>query len=350
MISPAVLEQPGRWRTVGIALGLALALTPAVSLLWPAFLAGSPESSDALGSSFGNALARSLLVAAGAAGLSFLVGLPTGVFAGLYEFPARRWLLGALALPLLVPSFLWAIGLSMLRIRLGLTPSSVFSGATGCILAFSSLGLPLVVYASFAATRTLSKGQVDAVRLAGGERTLVQYASRSAGGVAALAAMLAGVVALSDPGPGQILGYPGVATQVLTSFSALYDFGLAARQALALALAGIVLLITLPLAWLAAPRLASGLLARDVAHAPLRRTRVSATVPARQAGRLLKSWPPTAGRAASCDYDPVRANPLGTVHESVRIPGVPLLIPRTASHQSQLGRDRGYRRRRQSDR
>ena len=95
MISPAVLEQPGRWRTVGIAIGLALALTPAVSLLWPAFLAGSPESSDALGASFGNALARSLLVAAGAAALSFLVGLPTGVFAGLYEFPARRWLLGA---------------------------------------------------------------------------------------------------------------------------------------------------------------------------------------------------------------------------------------------------------------
>ena len=169
MISPAVLEQPGRWRTVGIAVGLALAAAPAVSLLWPAFLAGSPESADALGASFGNALARSLLVAAGAAGLSFVVGLPTGVFVGLYEFPARRMLLGALALPLLVPSFLWAIGLSMLRIRLGLSPSSFFSGATGCILAFSSVGLPLVVYASFAATRTLSKGQVDAVRLAGGE-------------------------------------------------------------------------------------------------------------------------------------------------------------------------------------
>ena len=71
----------------------------------------------------------------------------------------------------------------MLRIRLGLSPNSFFSGATGCILAFSSLGLPLVVYASFAATRMLSKGQVDAVRLAGGEWVLVQYASRSARGV-----------------------------------------------------------------------------------------------------------------------------------------------------------------------
>ena len=213
MISPAVLEQPGRWRTVGIAVGVALAIAPAVTLLWPAFLAGAPESTDALGSNFGIALLRSLLVTAGAAGVSFVVGLPTGVFAGLYEFPARRLLLGALAIPLLVPSFLWAIGLSMLRIRLGLSPSSVFSGATGCMLAFSSVGLPLVVYASFVATRTLSKGQVDAMRLAGGERALVRYASRSALGVAALAALFAGVVVLSDPGPGQILGYPGVASR-----------------------------------------------------------------------------------------------------------------------------------------
>ena len=49
MISPAVLEQPGRWRTVGITFGLAVAAAPPVSLLWPAFLAGSPESSGGLG-------------------------------------------------------------------------------------------------------------------------------------------------------------------------------------------------------------------------------------------------------------------------------------------------------------
>ena len=276
MISPAVLEQPGRWRSVGIACGLALAVAPAISLLWPAFLVASPDATGALSSSFGTALLRSLFVAIGAAGLSFSIGLPTGVFAGLYEFPARRLLLGALAVPLLVPSFLWAIGLSMFRIRLGLSPSSVLSGATGCILAFSSLGLPLVVYASYVATRTLTKGQVDAVRLAGGEGVLFRYAARSALGVAGLAALLAGVVTLSDPGPGQILGYPGVASQILISFSALYDFRLAARQAVALA--GIVLLVTLPVAWLAAQRFASSLMARDVEHAPVRRTRVSVAV------------------------------------------------------------------------
>ena len=75
---------------------------------------------------------------------------------------------------------------------------------------------------------------------------------------------------------------------------------------------------------------------------------VNVTVPARQAGRLLKLWSPTAGRAASCDCDPARADPLGPVHESVRTPGVPFPIPRTASHQNQLGRDRAYRRKRGS--
>ena len=48
-------------------------------------------------------------------------------------------------------------------------------------------------------------------------------------------------------------------------------------------------------------------------HVPLRGREilnVIVPVPPRQAGRLLTLWPPTAGRAASCDYDPVRADPL----------------------------------------
>ncbi len=75
----------------------------------PRDVPGRREWLRGLGSSFGNALARSLLVAAGAAGLSFLVGLPTGVFAGLYEFPARRVLLAALALRPFLPLGDWPI-------------------------------------------------------------------------------------------------------------------------------------------------------------------------------------------------------------------------------------------------
>ena len=273
MVSSAVLEQPGRWRGIGIGLGLFVALAPAAPLLWPIVACGELGATTALGAGFGTAVGRSLIVALAAIVVSLSIGLPTGVLAALYDFPARRWLLGVLAIPLLVPSFLWAIGLSMLRIRLGLPPESFLSGASGSVIAFTALGLPLVVYTTFVATRGLSKSQVDAVRIAGGDILLVRYAGGSSLAAASLAAMLVGVLTLSDPGPGQILGFSGVATEILISFSALYDFGLATRQCVVLT--GIVLLLVLPVAWLAAPRFAAGLLARDVDPAPLSHSKVT---------------------------------------------------------------------------
>jgi len=76
-----------------------------------------------------------------------------------------------------------------------------------------------------------------------------------------LAAGLGGVLTLSDPGPGLILGLRTAAGEILTSFSALYDFRLAGLQCVALS--GVVFLLTVPLALLAAPRLASEMLGRQ---------------------------------------------------------------------------------------
>jgi iron(III) transport system permease protein len=69
------------------------------------------------------------------------------------------------------------------------------------------------------------------------------------------------VLTLSDPGPGQIHGLRTAAGEILTSFSALYDFALAGRQCLALTAA--VLLLASPLIAMAAPRLSPQLLARQ---------------------------------------------------------------------------------------
>jgi iron(III) transport system permease protein len=261
MISPAVLEQPGRWRTMGLACGFLLIIAPSMLLLW--VVLKSPASIFGLGAGFESALGRSLAVGLGTAVGSLIVGLPCGLLAGLYRFPARNILVGSLALPLLIPSFLWAIGLSMLRIELGLPRDSFLSGASGCLLAFTALGAPLVLFGVFLAVRSLPQSQVDAARLAGGETTVLQNASRSAFPVAVSVSLLAGVLTLSDPGPGQILGLSGAATQILVSFSSLYDFELAARQCLAVA--SIVLLVSAPLVWYCARLLAAGLLPRSLA-------------------------------------------------------------------------------------
>ncbi|MCI0748540.1 MAG: hypothetical protein L0Y58_24290 [Verrucomicrobia subdivision 3 bacterium] len=214
-----------------------------------------------LDSPFWFALGRSVLVGFTVAGGSLAIGWPLGVRIGLASFPLRRFLLALLALPLLLPSFLIAIGLSMLW--------RGFGGAMAVVWVFACLGVPLVTFAALAATLTLTRGQADAARLAGRERQLFRLALRAAFPLAGLAAALAGTLTLADPGPGQIFGWPGAASELLTSFAARYDRALATQQAVALA--AVAALLAWPLAWKLAPEVAAGLFARDVNRpSPLR--------------------------------------------------------------------------------
>jgi hypothetical protein len=121
------------------------------------------------------------------------------------------------------------------------------------------LGVPVVTFAALAATLTLTRGQADAARLAGGERHLFRLALRAAFPLAGLAAALAGVLTLADPGPGQIFGWPGAAGELLVSFAAAVT---APRNPPALALAG--WLRWSPGHWQKlAPEVAAGLFARE---------------------------------------------------------------------------------------
>ncbi len=273
MISCAAFEQPGRWRMVGIALAFLVALAPALALL-TMMEASALAATATFSSAFVGSLARSMRVACAVVGVSVVVGLPTGVFASVYAFPLRRLLLALLALPLLVPSFISAIGLSMLRRAFDLSADSLLSGFAGTVLTFALFGTPLVMFITLASARSISRSQMDAARLAGGERHLFHRIVWEVFPASALTGVLAGVLTLSDPGPGQILGYSGVASEILVSLAAQYDFAAAARQCVSLA--GVVLVIGLPVALLLAPRLASGLLARDTTFAPLARGRAVA--------------------------------------------------------------------------
>ncbi|MBI2605091.1 MAG: hypothetical protein HYW49_03315 [Deltaproteobacteria bacterium] len=226
-----------------------------------------------LGSGFGVAILHSLSIAITVAALSIFLGVPAGLLAALYDFPGRRALLALLAIPLLVPSFLWAIGLSQLRIYLGLPPESFLSGWAGTVLAFTAPAISLVLYMTLLSARHLSKNQVESVRLVDGERLLFRYAARAVLPAAILTGVLAGVLTLSDPGPGQILGFSGVPYEILLSFSALYDFALAAKQCAALT--GAVLFVSIPFAVLIAPNVATGLLGRDIQQAPLSRNKTA---------------------------------------------------------------------------
>jgi iron(III) transport system permease protein len=268
MISCVWLERPGKWRALGVAMLFLMAALPALPLFWQALAA---QDLFSVGSGFRSALLNSTGVALLVAVVSVVLGLPTGVVAALYEFRGRRLVLVLATLPLLVPSFLWAIGWSALAARLGPAAGQALAGVTGCVVVFSAEAFALVLLTSYTAAASLTGSQIDAARLAGGERVVLLQACRHAAILACLAAGLAGVLTLSDPGPGQILGLRTAASEILTSFSSLYDFPLAGRQCTALAL--LVLVVATPLLIVAAPRLAAEMMARQartVRRCPLR--------------------------------------------------------------------------------
>ncbi len=250
MISPLVLERAGHWRGALCLLLLALVLAPILPLI-------AKVGVGPVGPEFWPSLGRSVATGAGVSVLSLILGLPLGVLAAIYRFAGRGPLLGLSALPMLVPSFIWALGISELRLPFG------------SVLAFSTMGFSLVLWVAFGAARLTTRGQADAARLVGGERAMLALLFRETLPLAALAAIFVGVWTLSDPGPGQILGSHGAASEILVSFSALYDFDLAARQCLLLGLA--VLVLVGPFAPQLGERLGRVLMAREqAALRPLR--------------------------------------------------------------------------------
>jgi len=271
MISPLILERPGRWRAAGLAACFLPAVGLAVPLLWHAM---TGQTGSSIGGSFTDAVTTSMIAAALVGAIALLVGFPAGVLAALYRLPGGSTLLALVVLPALVPSLLWAIGWSALTIRLGSWAIEAVNSMAGIVLVLLALAIPVVVLTSFVTTRGLAASQVDAARLCGGERVVLLHACRHAAPAAILAAMLAGVLTLSDPGPGMSFGRRTAAADILTSFSAQYDFVLAGRQSLMLA--GIVLLLCVPLIVVAGPRLVEAVMARQLNPVrPIRSTTMS---------------------------------------------------------------------------
>jgi len=250
----------------------------AIAPIIPLMVVGATANSDATiwSRSFVEALLSSLLLAASVAFLCLVVGFPLGLLAALYRFRLRAFLILIQALPLLLPSFLLAIGWSSLISVSWLPRFLIPAGFWGTTLVLGMQSVPLVFFTTLAACRNLTATQIDAARLHGGEPTVLLLSAQACCRPAVLAALLAGVLSLSDPGAALILGGRVVAIEILTSFSSLFDFGLAARQCLLLA--GLVILLVLPLIVVGLRAFAVAVLARQ--------TRAPALYPHRGLGRL----------------------------------------------------------------
>ncbi len=222
------------WRLLVCGLIIGLSLLPT---LWLA-LSSLPTASftTTLTGPVVGALKRSLLLLAGTAGLALLLGWPAGTLVGLIRFPLRSVFLAALALPVLTPSSLWAIGVSSARPYVAYRHQWWFDGFAGALLTGLVQAFPFVIFATMLRARAIPASQIDAARLAGGASTLLKLCVRASFPAALAAALLGGLMVLADPGPAQIMGYHGIASEILIAFAARYDPGLAAQKALLLTL------------------------------------------------------------------------------------------------------------------
>ena len=181
---------------------------------------------------FLGALARSGKQVLWVSALAFLLGWPFGTLCGLLRFPTKWLCLAILALPLVVPPFLWAIGIQGLKPFLSFGRQAWLDGFPGCVLAYTVQAMPIVALVSAAAASQISQSERESVLLFAGARRLLREALRCVVPVAAAGAVLGGVLTLSDSGCGQIMGYLGVSGDILIAFSARHDFAVASIKAL----------------------------------------------------------------------------------------------------------------------
>jgi len=244
----AKVRQAIDWRLPVTAAILSAAFLPILWSVISSLKAESlPEMLGMLHGPFLGALRRSLILMTAVVAGSLAVGWPGGTLLGLVEFPGRRVLLASLAVPLFTPSFLWAIGLSSFRPFLAYRHQWWLDGFPGAFLTGVVQTFPLVVFAALLGARTLPASLLEAAQLAGGFWGFFKASSRFSLPAGLGASVLGGVLALADPGPAQIMGYHGIASEILIAFSARYDAGLAARKALLMTM--VLLPVVLAVSW-----------------------------------------------------------------------------------------------------
>ncbi len=242
-LSVMTLERPGRWRMAGLATVILSSVLPAFPLIKGIFHAESLELFRKLGD-FPVLLLKSIFISFSGAVIALVLGLLAGVMHALYHYRARQAILFLFMLPVIVPPLLWSVSFNNLAGMTGLAFTAFYS-QTALVLITVMITFPMVVVATLSACTGLKSSQCDAVRLDGGEGRLVLLAARFCLSPAAMAACLGAFLTLSSPGAAMGLGTRTAISEIILSFSALYNMKLAAFQCMLLALSTIALAIAI---------------------------------------------------------------------------------------------------------
>lgn len=194
-----------------------------------------------------------------------LLGVLMGSVAAAWKFQLKLPALMLLCVPLILPSFVTAIGVQSLQPFFSFTASKWLDGYWGSFWSGLAIVLPLSTLGCFVAGLTVSQSEREVVRLSQGN-LLWQMICRIYP-VALASATFGALLFLSDSGSGQIMGYHGISGDILVSFSAKNDFHSAAMKSLALIL--LFLPIALVMVMLARRQCSFDLLQLKQSHADL---------------------------------------------------------------------------------
>lgn len=228
-----LLEKAGGWRWLAVALVLTLCSLP---FLHFGFSSLSGDLDEGLRQFFTKpfqaACLRSLLLIVWSCGLGLAFGWPLGAVAGTFSRLKSTYGALVLMLPLVMPPFLWAVGWSNLQAGLPFRYRAWLDGMPGSVLASFTYVLPLVLCGTLLASRSSTRSQRDSALLVNGPSGLFRLTVRHALPSALACALIGSLHVVADSGIAQIMGYHGIASELLIAFAARYDLGEVAAKSL----------------------------------------------------------------------------------------------------------------------
>ena len=184
-----------------------------------------------------------------------VLGVPLGILLGKTDLPLRSLFVVLFTLPLLLPPYLVAVAWSAALGRegwlsdlvgdsLATMSSDWLFGLPGCVLVLSTVFMPVAMLLTIAYLKTVDPRLEEAGRLvARWPRVLSGITLPLIRPGLAWAALLIFVLAVGDFSVPMYLRYDVFPVEILTQFSAFYDFGAATAAAVPLALLTVGLLV-----------------------------------------------------------------------------------------------------------